>query len=316
MSKKVLLIAGGGALGSYTEKELLRLGHSVDVICLNEKVSNNSKLRYFNENATLDFLQTLFNENHYDGIVNFLHYYNAEEYEPYHKILSENTDHLIFVSSYRVYADEQHPVTETAPLLCDVIKDDEEFFEKEVYALGKCRCEKYLNSLTKNKNWSIIRPVISFAGNRFDLFMYSGQDIANAVKNDSALDLPLIAKSLTAGLDWAGNSGKLIANILFKPAAFGEAYTVSSGQNLTWGQVAQYYNEIFGLKVNWVENEKYLDKNWDDWDKFRLKYDRLFSRDIDCSKVLKVTGLNKSDFCDIKTALTLELEQISKQGEN
>lgn len=32
--KRVLLIAGGGTLGTYTAEELLRLGHMVDVICL------------------------------------------------------------------------------------------------------------------------------------------------------------------------------------------------------------------------------------------------------------------------------------------
>ena len=38
--KKVLLIAGGGTLGTHTCNELLRLGASVDVICPEEKASN------------------------------------------------------------------------------------------------------------------------------------------------------------------------------------------------------------------------------------------------------------------------------------
>ena len=41
--KNVLLIAGGGTLGTYASEELLRLGHSVDVICLEDKVSDNEK---------------------------------------------------------------------------------------------------------------------------------------------------------------------------------------------------------------------------------------------------------------------------------
>lgn len=35
--KRVLLIAGGGTLGTYTAEELLRLGHMVDVIVLKTK---------------------------------------------------------------------------------------------------------------------------------------------------------------------------------------------------------------------------------------------------------------------------------------
>ena len=45
-NKKVLLIAGGGTLGTHTSNELLRLGASVDIICPEEKVSNDPKLRF------------------------------------------------------------------------------------------------------------------------------------------------------------------------------------------------------------------------------------------------------------------------------
>ena len=132
--KRVLLIAGGGTLGTYTAEELLRLGHSVDVICLEDNVSDNANLRFFKSRATLEYLEELFSENRYDGIVNFLHFSNYEDYIPYHALLTANTDHLIFLSSYRVYADLEHPITETAPQLIDVIKDDPVFHEKEWYA--------------------------------------------------------------------------------------------------------------------------------------------------------------------------------------
>lgn len=41
MNKSVLLIAGGGTLGKYTAAELLRLGCFVDIICLEDYVSDN-----------------------------------------------------------------------------------------------------------------------------------------------------------------------------------------------------------------------------------------------------------------------------------
>ena len=45
-NKKVLLIAGGGTLGTYTAIELLRLGCYVDVLCPEDKESDNEKLYY------------------------------------------------------------------------------------------------------------------------------------------------------------------------------------------------------------------------------------------------------------------------------
>ena len=57
--KKILLIGGGGTLGTYTADELLRLGFSVDIICPEEKLSSNKALRFYREYATQEFLEKL-----------------------------------------------------------------------------------------------------------------------------------------------------------------------------------------------------------------------------------------------------------------
>ena len=72
--KKVLLIGGGGTLGTYTSKELISLGYDVDVICLEDMVSENENLKFYKAEATNEYIAELFKRNHYDGIVNFIHY--------------------------------------------------------------------------------------------------------------------------------------------------------------------------------------------------------------------------------------------------
>lgn len=304
-NKNVLLIAGGGTLGTYTAEELLRLGCSVDVICLENKVSDNDKLKFYKSYATEELLQELFSKKHYHGIVNFIHYPDVEEYKPVHKLLAANTDHLIFLSSYRVYANLQHPVTENAPMLLDVIKDDKEFIEKEDYALSKAKAEKFLREESGTDNWTAVRPVISFSERRFDLVTRYGREVIEKAAAGEAIALPEGAKKMTAGLDWAGNSGKLIANLLFKPGTFRESYTISSAQNLTWGEVADIYTELVGAKFDWVNTEEYI-REYGTW---HLIYDRLFDRKIDNSKVLQATGLKKEDFKSIKEGLLIEMEK-------
>lgn len=301
--KKALLIAGGGTLGTYTAEELLRLGHSVDVICLEDKVSDNPRLKYYKANATLDYLKELFGCEHYDGIVNFIHYPNYEDYIPYHELLINNTEHLIFLSSYRIYADLQHPITESAPQLLDVITDDPEFREKEDYALAKSRAERFLNSCHYPQNWTVVRPVISFSDRRLDINMISGRAVIEAAREGKALQLPIEAKDLTAGLDWAGNSGKLIANLLFKEECKGEAYTISSAQNLKWSEVADIYTELLGVQFEWVTAD--FPNNLWSW-----RYDRAYDRSIDNSKVLNATGLKASDFKSIKEGVYTELKKL------
>ena len=61
-AKNVLLIAGGGTLGTYTGEELLRLGHAVDVICLEDNVSNHPRLHFFKTRATIEYLKDLLRE--------------------------------------------------------------------------------------------------------------------------------------------------------------------------------------------------------------------------------------------------------------
>ncbi len=305
--KKVLLIAGGGTLGTYTAEELLRLGHKVDVICLEDKTSENDNLRFFKARATLEYLKEFFEGNRYDGIVNFLHYKNYEDYIPYHELLTNNTYHLIFLSSYRVYADLEHPITENAPQLLDVIKDDEEFLEKEDYALAKARAERFLADNPYPKNFTVVRPVISFSDRRLDLNMVSGHEIVDAAKEGRAVKLPLEAKNLTAGVDFAGNSGKLIANLLFKKECIGEVYTISSAQNLTWGEVADIYTEFLGVKFEWIPVEKLYSSFKNKW---IWSYDRAYDRKIDNSKVLGATGLTKEDFTSIKEGIGIELKKL------
>ena len=305
--KKVLLIAGGGTLGRYTAKELLSKECEVDVICLEDYTSDNPKLRYFKANADLNYLTAYLNDKYYDGIVNFIHYTSVDDYKPVHKLLCSKTDQLIFLSSYRVYADLQHPITETAPMLEDVIKNDEEFLKTENYALPKARCEKFLREESDTENWTVVRPVISFSDKRFDLITVSGHEIIDAARSGKTVILPEAAKNLTAGLDWAGNSGKLIANLLFKNECFGEAYTVSSGQNLTWGEVADIYTRLTGVNFKWADTEEYVKTGHGG---YILIYDRLYDRAVDNTKILKATGLKKDDFASIEEGIKIELDNI------
>lgn len=304
--KEVLLIGGGGTLGTYTAEELLRLGHKVDVICLEDLTSDNENLTYYKAYATIEYLEELFRRNRYDGIVNFLLYRNDKDYPPFHALLSQNTDHLIFLSSYRVYADLQHPITEEAPLLIDVEKDPV-FRENEDYALSKARSERYLKDNPYPKNWTVVRPVISFSGRRLDVVMASKTEVVDAVREGRAVKVSLESKNLTAGLDWAGNTGKMIAHLLFKKETIGEAYTLSSAQNLTWGEIADIYTEVLGTRFEWVPGDFSGEKLKT---RFRWKYDRLFDRSIDNSKVLAATGLTPADFKSIKEGIIIELKKL------
>ena len=318
-NKKVLLMAGGGTLGTYTAKELLRLGAYVDVICPEDKISDHPHLRFIQGYVTDELMTDLFAKTHYDGIVNFMHYRDENEYKRVHPFLMKNTDHLIFLSSYRVYANEQHPVTETAPRLHEVYPL-EGLLAEDGYGVKKALCEEYLFGERKGENWTIVRPVISFSHKRLDILMNSHTQVLEKAESGEPLLLPASVKDFCAGFDWAGNSGKLIANLLFKETAIGEAFTVSSGNGMTWGEVADAYSAETGVSVNWVSDEEYLETFGEKKTKssflIRWLYDRKFNRDVDCSKILSVTGLKQTDFATVREGIRAELTILNwKKGE-
>ncbi len=313
--KRVLLIAGGGTLGTYTAEELLRMGCAVDVICPEEKKSDHPNLRFIRSLATEELLRELFAAGKYDGIVNFIHYKTLEAYQEIHPLLIENTKHLIFLSSYRVYADLEHPITEDAPQLYDV-SEDEEFLANEDYAVPKSKCEDYLFGECAGQPWTIVRPVISFSQYRLDFYVHSGKRVIEYAERGEKLLVPATSRYLTAGLDWAGNSGKLIAHLLFKPHTFGETYTVSSAQNLTWDDVAQIYREQIGLEINWCSDEDFYNAHpaYRDQKRWILDYDRRFDRVINNEKILKATGLGAGDFKPVAEGIAIELKKIKGES--
>ena len=308
-NKKVLLIAGGGTLGTHTANELLRLGVAVDVICPEEKVSHHPALRFHRGLATRELLDDLLAKYHYDGVVDFIHYKNPEAYRQAYTYISEKVDHVVFLSSYRVYADTAGRITEESPRLLDV-EHDPAFLARENYAIPKSICEDWLRNTQQGKHWTIVRPVISFSHKRLDLLLYSGTTVLKAVDEGRSLLLPKTVKDYGAGIDWAGNSGKLIAHLLFKPHTYGETYTVYSNHGATWGEVAKAYEEVTGVQIVWGEEQDYVasldlenhPQRYDMW-----YHDRIYNRCIDSTKILRATGLSEKDFASIADGIRYEI---------
>jgi len=312
MSKKVLLIAGGGTLGTYVYTELLKKDVCVDIICMEDKFSDDVRLTFYKAVATEEYLKDFLSERHYDAIVNFLHYTDAQDFKNIYPVFKSSCDQYVFLSSYRVYADSKEPITEDSPRLYNTVFE-KDYTEVDTYSIPNSLIEDFLNNECKGDGWTIVRPVISFSSRRLDLLLYSGRSLVRPALLGESVKLPSHVKDLYAGIDWAGNTGKIIANLLFKDDAIGEAFTIFSGQKMTWKDVADAYSNAIGLKVEWISEEEFYEtqfKNYIPEHKMMWKYDRAYNRNIDASKVLKVTGLKKEDFSSVEDGIRKEFKII------
>lgn len=311
-NKKVLLIGGGGTIGTYVAEELLNMGCCVDIICLEDYTSDNEKLRYFKSNVTLDYIKGFLADKYYDAILDFVHRDVPEDYIAFHMLIAPKTDHEIFFSSIRAIGDAQHPITEEAPLILDLIDEgkftDQKFIDTDAYSLTKARCERYLRQVSKYKNWTIIRPMINSSEKRLDLVLHTFQQVVEMAKAGEVIYQPDICKDQVAGLEWAGNTGKMIANLLFKDDCKGETYMLSTGHRMTWADVARVYEELLGAKIEWVPVEEYTARTGKGG--FPLQYDRNYDRSVNNSKVMQATGLKQSDFVPFKEGIRRELKKL------
>ena len=312
--KKVLLIAGAGTLGGSTYPELVKLGYHVDVISLEDYASTTPFLTFIKGLADLDFLKRIFAERgRYAAVVDFVHTPDIEVLKPRMDLILANTDQYVYLSSYRTYSDRDSVVTESTPQWLDTT-DDARMLAEDDYAIPKAKGERYLTSLGC-RNWTIIRPIISFTHFRLDLVTVGAYAILYRTRAGKPIPLPVEVRDKHCGVTWGGNTGLQIAHLIGKDAAFGEAFTLGTDENLTWGEVASYYEELAGAKFVWVPAEDYLAVATTNayMERQMIYTDRILDRRVDCSKVLRVTGLEPWRFKPLREAIADELTILSER---
>ena len=308
--KRVLVLGATGAMGRYLVPELTVLGYGVTAVALDETSPFDGGVEYLTGDAfDHAFLESLM-ERHFDGIVNFMDY-GKYSFADYMDLFLQNTGHYIFLSTCRVYADEEVPVRETSPRLLDV-STDEALLASNDYCIHKAKDEDRL-AASPYDNWTVVRPATTFSTMRLQLVTLEFKHSVGRALMGKKVVLPIEAKDKPATLSWGGDVAKMIARILFRDEARRETYNVCSAEHRAWGEIAEYYRELVGLEAVWVDKEDYLrilspegkiNVRW------QLEYARLFHRITDNSKVLALTGLRQEDMMPLFDGLRLEISRI------
>lgn len=310
--KKVLVLGGTGAMGVYLVPELAALGYEVRVVSLDSVVSDNPRITYVKADAkNIDYQRELLKER-FDAIVDFM-IYSTEQFRERRDILLGNTDHYILLSSYRVYDGSDVPITENTPRLLDV-SPNKEFLATDDYSLCKARQEDIVQN-SGYRNWTIVRPAITYSKRRFQLVTLEAPVVVARALRGLPVVLPREALSVQATMSWAGDVARLMSRLLFNPAAYLERFTLATAEHRTWGEIAEYYQEIIGLDYVAADTEDYLEiMGGANSARYQLAYDRLFERVVDNSKVLRATGLKQADFMPLRRGLERELSALPKNA--
>ena len=313
--KKVLVLGASGAMGRYLVPLLAEKGYAVDAVSLDapDPSADPAGVRRIQGNAKDGaFLASLL-ENRYDGIVDFMIYPTGEIAQKLPR-MAASAGHYIYLSSYRVYDGKDVPVREDARLLLDTADDVILRFSDD-YSVYKARGERILRALDRC-NWTIVRPSITYSTYRYQLVTLEAPLVVGRADRGKEVILPETARGVQGTMTWAGDNARFLAELLFNDKAIGEAFTLSTAEHHTWGEIADIYASLRGLKAVWAPEEDYLRiLSTDPWNRgfaWQLHTDRLFNRVIDNAKVLAATGRSQGDLMPLAKGLETELARVPR----
>lgn len=304
----ILILGGTGAIGSYVSNILKNKGYCIYVTS-RKKQENKDNVVYIQGNAKeLNFLGKLC-EKHWDVIIDFMVYTLSELTERI-DILLNSTNQYVFISSARVYADNSI-ITEDSTRLLDICQD-KEYVTSDEYAIVKAKQENLLLK-GKRRNWTIIRPSLTYSEYRLQLGVYEKENwLYRALHGRSIVfseDLMDKYYTMSYGKDVAEG----IANLIGRNDSLGEIFNIVINKAYQWKDILNIYLNVLEEKTNQKPNVILTKKctNLDlPYAKYQVLYGRYYNRHFDNKKIDKI--INTSEWLlpeeGLKKCLNLFLE--------
>lgn len=308
---QILVLGGTGAMGIPVVRYC---SEKANVFVTSRKPHEDlEKVHYIVGNAhSDDFMKNSVFCRHYDVIIDFMSY-STQEFEKHVDGLLGATDHYIFLSSGRVYADKQGPIMESDPRILDTC-ENEEYLQTDEYALFKARCENILDQRPE-KGWTIIRPYITYNTQRLQLGVYEKENWLRRFMNGNTIVISEDILGKTTTLTFGDDVAFRIAKLAMTKDSIGQIYNVSNSRSMLWDELLQIYDDclfdISGkrMKIKRIHDSLGLQTVWN---KYQIIYDRLYSRQFDNSKQEAICG---NGYTDIKSGLMMCLEECMRKPE-
>lgn len=281
---RIVILGGTGAMGAHLVNILEDSDNEV-LVTTRKMRESRSNITYIQGNAHEEtFIRQLLKDN-VDVVVDFM-VYNTEEFKKRALLMLDSCKQYIYLSSSRVYADDDKLITEESPLLLDVCKD-KEFLSTDDYALTKARQENILRGSGKT-NWTIIRPYITYSEIRLQLGANEKETwLYRALHGHTIVFSEDIAKNYTT-LTYGYDVARGIASVIGKSEAYGETFHITQSKPMKWCEILNLYTSVIAEKTG--RRPKVLMRKSSpnlSYKKWQVMYDRWYNRRFDSSKISK-----------------------------
>lgn len=311
MNQNILILGGTGAMGEPLATMLAKAGMRITVTSRQDRLSVQNIIYAKGDAHDLNFLGGLFAEQTWDAIVDFM-VYNTAEFMQRVEMFLMNTKQYIFISSARVYARSDSPITEDTPRLLDVCQDAE-YLRTDEYALAKARQENILFH-SGHQNWTIIRPSITYNINRLQLGVLEKENwLYRALRGRSIVfsdDIADKVTTMTSGSDVA----KGIAAVIGRDAAKGQVFHVTEKHSYQWREVLSEYLAVLEKRTG-VRPRVVMTKKSTCFQlpgkKYQIMYCRYYNRSFDNRKITKF--IDTQSFENAMTGLQRCLDEFLEE---
>lgn len=288
----ILILGGTGAIGQHLVKYLSGNPENSITVTSRSCHLSSKNVTYIQGNAhDLSFVESLL-QHQWSAIIDFM-IYDTETFRRHMPRLLNATNQYVFLSSATVYAPSATPLTEDSPRLIDTVKDHH-LLSSDAYPITKAKQENMLFQCGK-KNWTIIRPYITFSEIRLQLGALEKENwVYRALKGRSIVFSNDIINRYTT-LTYGSHVSEIIAQLIGREEALGTAFHIASDQAYKWADILKIYletwNECLGYTPNVImveKSQRYIQRPG-----FQVTYDRLYDRKFDNSKIGKFVDVSK-----------------------
>lgn len=281
---KMLLLGGTGAIGLHLSELAALNGWEVHVTSRKVR-ENSSSVSYFVGDASDDSFLIDILKGDYDVVVDFM-IYRTEEFRNRVSQLLGSCGKYIFLSSARVYANSATPIVEESPRLLDVCADSA-YLATDEYALTKARQEDLLFE-SDSKNWSIVRPYITYSEQRLQLGVLEKEAWLFRVLEGKGIVFSQEISEHYTTLTYGRDVAKSILAICNSDDALGEVFNPVSDYSIKWSDVLEIYlktiESVLGRRpeVTLVTNDIFMEIHRG---RYQFTYDRLYDRVFNNQKI-------------------------------
>lgn len=295
-------------MGVYLTEILSADFHDITVTSRSSRKSSGVVTYVQGDAKSRSFLESLL-QSQWDAVVDFMVYTTAEFKDRVDLLLS-STAQYFYLSSARVYAGSEKPLTESSPRLLDVSKD-EAYLATDEYALAKARQENILFQ-NETQNWTIIRPYITYGPERLQLGVFEKEAwLYRALQGRTVIfnsDLCSRLTTMTSGRDVARGIAALIGDA----RALGQAFHITNNHPVAWQQVLDLYKAKlcdFGrdFAVKLVDLETFIGCHGG---RYQIIYDRMYNHTFNNGKIDQF--VDTGSFCLLEEGLGSCIESFLK----